>query len=333
MQPLTDSLGRTHTYLRVSVTDRCNYRCTYCMPTEGMSWMPRSSLLTYEEVGRLVSVFAEAGVERVRITGGEPLIRKDIDRLVGAVARTPGIRDVAMTTNAHLLAPIAQRLVDAGLSRINVSLDSLQPERFRALTRGGDLQRVLEGIMAARSVGLGPIKLNAVVLRGENEDEVEHLVEYFSAWADDTELRFIEYMPFQARWHRCVPASELRERLSKRWTLTPLRTVSGSGPGTGGGPARTWRIAETGLTVGFISPLTEHFCATCNRLRLMADGHLRTCLAHEDTPSLRDLIRGGADQAQLDRAIRAMVLGKPWGHTCEEDGGTVFEGVMTSVGG
>ncbi|MCB9778271.1 MAG: GTP 3',8-cyclase MoaA [Alphaproteobacteria bacterium] len=338
MDALTDSLGRVHTYLRVSVTDRCNYRCTYCMPAEGMSWMPRADLLTYEEIGRVVGVFAGLGIRRVRITGGEPLIRRDIDALVASVAGTPGIRDVAMTTNAHHLARLADRLAAAGLSRINVSLDSLVPERFARLTRGGDLARVLDGIQAARDAGLGPIKINAVLLEGENDDEIDSLVDYFARWADDTELRFIEYMPFEARWHRCVPAAKVREQLSRRFTLAPRKTVPGDAPpggiqGSGAGPARTWVLAENGLTVGFISPLTEHFCATCNRLRLMADGHLRTCLAHEDTPSLRDLIRGGADDPALADAIRAMVLGKPWGHDCGEHDGALFQGVMTGIGG
>ncbi len=333
MEALTDSLGRVHTYLRLSVTDRCNYRCVYCMPEEGMSWMPRDDLLSYEELGRVVRVFAAMGIERVRLTGGEPLIRRDITHLVDVIASTPGIADVAMTTNAHLLAPHAQALADAGLTRLNVSLDTLRADRFKALTRGGDLARVLTGIDAARAAGLTPIKINAVVLQGENDDEVEDLVEFFSRHAADTELRFIEYMPFEARWHQCVPARKLRERLARRWTLTPLRQVAGTGPGSGAGPARTWRIEETGLVVGFISPITEHFCATCNRLRLMADGHLRTCLAHEDTPSLRDLVRGGATDGDLDAAIRAMVMGKPWGHDCQVEGGQVFQGVMTSVGG
>lgn len=333
MEPLVDSLGRVHSYLRVSVTDRCNYRCVYCMPAEGMTWIPRQDLLTYEEIGRVVGVFAGLGITRIRLTGGEPTIRRDITQLVQRVAATPGITDVAMTTNAHHLHALAAPLADAGLTRINVSLDSLRADRFARLTRGGDLARVLAGIDAARDAGLGPVKINAVVLAGENDDEVEELVEFFSQWPDDTELRFIEYMPFEARWHKCVPARQLRERLGQRWTLAPHRTVAGQGPGTGAGPARTWKVVETGLTVGFISPLTEHFCATCNRLRLMADGHLRTCLAHEDTPSLRDLVRAGADDQQLEDAVRAMVLGKPWGHDCQADGGTLFEGVMTRVGG
>ncbi len=327
MAPLTDSLGRVHTYLRISVTDRCNYRCTYCMPAEGFRWMPHAEVLSYEEITRLARIFAAAGVRRLRLTGGEPTLRKDLPELVGMLSEIPGIQDIALTTNGHFLVDQAEPLARAGLRRINISLDSLRPERFARLTRGGDLARVLRGIEAAHQAGLRPVKINAVLLKGENEDEVEELVEHFGQQADRTELRFIEYMPFEARWHQCVPAAKVRQRLAERYTLIPQRGSSGEGP------ARSWMIEESGLLVGFISPLTEHFCAGCNRLRLMANGHLRTCLAHEDTPSLRDLLRQGASDEQLDRAIRAMVMGKPWGHDCQADGGTLFEGVMTGVGG
>ncbi len=328
VEPLVDTLGRVHTYLRVSVTDRCNYRCVYCLPEDGMTWLPRDDLLSYEEIGRIVGIFAAMGVKKIRITGGEPTIRSDIDRLVAAVASVPGIDDVAMTTNAHHLERLADRLASAGLRRINVSIDTLRSDRFAALTRGGRLDRVLAGMVAARRAGIAPIKLNAVLLRGENDDEACDLVEFAARHADTTELRFIEYMPFEARWHETVPAREVRDRLAARWRLEP---EGREGPTAG--PARNWRIPELGLRVGFISPLSEHFCATCNRLRLQADGHLRTCLAHEDTPSLRDLLRGGASDAALTQAVRDMVMGKPVGHDCTLDGGTVFEGVMTGIGG
>ncbi|MFT5681354.1 MAG: cyclic pyranopterin phosphate synthase [Myxococcota bacterium] len=325
--PLTDQYGRVHTYLRVSVTDRCNYRCVYCMPAEGMSWVPRKELLTYEEIARIVRVFAGLGIRQIRLTGGEPTMRSDITQLIATLRDIPGIDDLSMTTNAHTLARLAQPLVEAGLTRLNVSIDSLKPDRFAALTRGGDLKRVLDGIEAARAAGLTPIKLNAVLLAGENEDEIFDLVEYAAAADGDLQLRFIEYMPFEARWHRCVPAAEVRRRLATRYTLatTPDKI--------GGGPSREWRIAENGLRVGFISPLSHRFCDTCNRLRLMVDGHLRTCLAHEDTPSLRDLLRQGASETELADSIRLMVLGKPDGHHCEVDGGEVFQGVMTGIGG
>lgn len=325
--PLVDSYGRVHTYLRVSVTDRCNYRCVYCMPAEGMSWRPRDELLTYEEIARVVFVFAKLGIRQIRITGGEPTLRSDITQLISALSQIEGIDDLAMTTNAHTLGRLAPRLADAGLKRINISIDSLRPDRFKAITRGGSLSRVLAGIEAARAAGMTPIKLNAVLLRGQNDDEIFDLIDYCAAAGGDLQLRFIEYMPFEARWHECVPAAEVRDRISERYAIVPDTSKVGAGP------SKTWRIPALGLKVGFISPLSNRFCDSCNRLRLMVDGHLRTCLAHEDTPSLRDLIRTGASDDQLERAIRLMVMGKPDGHHCEVDGGTLFEGVMTGIGG
>jgi len=326
--PLEDSFGRQHTYLRVSVTDRCNYRCVYCMPESGLSWVPRDELLTYEEIARIVRIMASMGVSKVRITGGEPTLRSDIISLISAIRSIDGIEDIAMTTNGHTLAGLADQLAEAGLNRVNVSIDSMDPDRFAELTRGGNLERVLKGIAAARTAGLTPIKLNAVLLAGENEDALFDLISYCEPNAEDTELRFIEYMPFEERRFETVPAEQIREKLRQRYTL------SVSAPrGHSDGPARSVQIAENGLKVGFISPLSEHFCATCNRLRLMADGHLRTCLAHDGTPSLKDLIRTGLTDTELETEIRAMVLGKPSGHDCQIDGGTLFEGVMTAIGG
>jgi len=324
--PLEDRFGRAHTYLRVSVTDRCNYRCVYCMPAGGLSWQPKDEQLSSAEIIRLVQIFVGMGVQKVRLTGGEPTLRADLPALVEGLARLPGLRDLALSTNGHTLAALAPRLRAAGLHRVNISLDSLDPDRFRALTRGGDLARVLAGVDAALSAGLRPVKINAVLLRGHNDDEAPALVAWALERAPHLELRFIEYMPFEARWHQSVPAAELRRALAPRFPLEP------DGPrGPLDGPARRFRVGP--LKVGFISPLSEHFCATCNRLRLGSDGHLRTCLAHEDTPSLRDLLRGGADDAALAAAIRAMVAGKPEGHSALLDGGTPFEGVMTGIGG
>ncbi len=328
VRPLTDSYERVHTYLRVSVTDRCNYRCAYCMPEDGYEWMPKADLLSFEEIARVVSVFVSMGVRSVRLTGGEPTIRKDIVQLVSRLANIDGLEDLAMTTNASRLSRLAKPLADAGLQRINVSLDSLDPIRFAALTRGGRVEDVLEGIAAARDAGLGPIKINAVMLNGINEQDALLMTEALSRHAQDTVLRFIEYMPFEARGYHSVSAEQIRELLREKYTLTPLETGH-----VGRGPARRWKVVETGLELGFIAPLSQRFCGDCNRLRLMADGHLRTCLAHEDTPSLLQLIREGASDRVLQRAIRLMVLGKPEGHFCEMDGGEVFEGVMTSVGG
>ena len=327
-EPLKDSFGRVHTYLRVSVTDRCNFRCVYCMPAEGLSWKPRDSLLRYEEVGRLVRIFAEMGVTKVRLTGGEPTIRSDFAQLVGALGQIEGLRDIAMTTNGHTLARLAPTLAKAGLTRVNISIDTLDDEGFTQITRGGRLARVLEGIEAAVDAGLTPVKLNAVLLRGDNDDQLVPLVEYAAARAPAVELRFIEYMPFEARWHKSVRSGELRERLAAHYTLVP-----GAPRGPDAGPSKTRAIAENGLVIGFISPLSEHFCASCNRLRLSCEGQLRTCLAHEDTPSLRDLIRAGHSDDALADAIRAMVMAKKAGHEALLEGGVPFQGVMTSIGG
>ena len=323
---LLDRFGRLHTYLRVSVTDRCNFRCVYCLPEQGMQWMPRREVLSFEEIGRIVAVMAQMGLRRVRLTGGEPTIRRDINALVHAVAGVPGIGDVSMTTNAHRFAAQAEGLAAAGLRRVNISIDSLDPARFATITRGGDLAAVLAGIQAARAAGLVPIKLNMVVMRGINDDEIVSLVRYFQPHAADTVVRFIEYMPFEGRWHENMPAGEMRARLASEFGA-----LSPASMDVGAGPANYWRAGE--LKVGFIAPLTEHFCAQCNRLRLLADGQLRTCLAHEDTPNLRDLLRGGASDAVLSDTLRAIVLGKPAGHEAEAEGGKFFEGVMTGIGG
>ncbi|MCB9674212.1 MAG: GTP 3',8-cyclase MoaA [Alphaproteobacteria bacterium] len=325
--PLVDRFGRAHTYLRVSVTDRCNYRCTYCMPAVGLDWLPRAQVLSYEEVARLVRVFASMGVSRVRLTGGEPTLRRGIVDLVGMIARTPGVTDLSMTTNGHALAARANDLAAAGLTRLNVSLDTLDPERFAAITRGGNVAAVLAGIDAALEAGLQPVKINCVVIAGQNDGDLHAMVDHF-AGRPGTQLRFIEYMPFEGNGgqKQHVPAAELRRRLAERHTLTPIERQ-------GGGPSRDVRL-DNGLVVGFISPITEHFCDACNRLRLQADGSLRTCLSRDDAPNLRDLLRGGADDAALEAAIRAQVFGKVAGHEAHVDGDfRVFEGVMTRVGG
>ena len=261
----------------------------------------------------------------MRLTGGEPTIRRDLPRLVSALAAVPGIDDISLTTNAHRFATQAKALRAAGLSRVNISLDSLDPKRFGEITRGGDLGAVLAGVEAARAAGLTPIKINMVVMKGVNDDEVLAMARWCLPHRADTILRFIEYMPFEGRWHENVSAADMRAKLGE---LGELKTVDER---LGGGPAKYWEVA--GLRVGFIAPLTEHFCASCNRLRLLADGHLRTCLAHEETPSLRDIVRKGASDDELAGTIRAIVRGKPAGHEALTEGGRFFEGVMTGIGG
>lgn len=324
--PLVDRFGRRHTYLRVSVTDRCNYRCVYCLPAEGVRWMPRDHLLSYEEIARLVRVFARLGVTGVRLTGGEPTVRRDLPDLIAALSAIEGIEDIAMTTNGHLLAGHASELARAGLRRVNISLDTLDPERFKALTRGGRVDRVLAGIEAALAAGLGPVKINCVVVRDHNEDDVVELVRHFGAWPDRVVVRFIEKMPFRNEGWQVVPSAVLRERLSRELTLEPVPRAVGQGP------AGNWRVAETGQLLGFISPMTEHFCQACNRLRLGADGDLRTCLSRDDTPNLRDTLREGIDDDALEQLLRRMVWGKVAGHEAHT-GARAFEGVMTQIGG
>lgn len=327
--PLLDRFGRVHTYLRVGVTDRCNLRCTYCMPAEGLSWLPRDDLLTYEELARLVAVMARAGVRKVRLTGGEPTVRRDLVELVRALAAVPELEDLAMTTNGLLLESLAAPLADAGLRRVNVSLDDTDPATFARLTRGGDVARVLRGIAAARAAGLTPVKINAVVVAGQNDDAPLRLVRHF-ADAPDVELRFLETMPFERvdPTRRHLPAARVREALAAISPLEPLP------PPPHGGPATRYRLTATGQVVGFVSPLSEHFCDACNRLRLQADGHLRTCLSREAEPSLRELVRGGATDAALLREVRRRLWGKVAGHEAHlGDEGRPFEGVMTSVGG
>lgn len=323
--PLIDRYARVHTYLRVSVTDRCNYRCTYCMPAEGLDFLPRPHVLSYEEITRLVRVFVGLGVKRVRLTGGEPTIRRGIVDLVGMLGAIEGLEDLSMTTNGHVFAKKAEALTAAGLKRVNVSLDTLDPVKFAALTRGGDVHRVLESIDAALACGLTPVKVNCVVVGGENEDDLEPLVAYFAA-RPGTQLRFIEYMPFGANDKHHVPVRVLRERLAHHGS-TPVER-------SGGGPSRDVRL-DNGLVVGFISPITEHFCESCNRLRLQCDGNLRTCLSRDDAPNLRDLLRAGATDAELEQAIRTQVYGKVAGHEAHLDGSGFksFEGVMTRIGG
>ena len=323
---LVDAFGRVHTYLRLSVTDRCNFRCIYCLPAEGMPWMPRTEILSFEEMARLVTVFAGLGIRRVRITGGEPTLRKDLVDLVRLLSDL-GLDEIALTTNGLKLEKLAEPLAEAGLTRLNVSLASLDETCFSELTRGASLARVLRGIQAAWDAGLTPVKINAVLLRGKNDGEVMRLVEYFEPEAHRTELRFIEYMPFEARWHQSVPAAELRDRIRQHRHLKPVERDRA------GGPADTYRVQESGLKLGFISPLSERFCASCNRLRLMANGHLRTCLSDDGTPSLRDLLRQGHSDTQLAIAIRKMVAGKRESHGCTIEGGVPFEGVMTRIGG
>ena len=331
--PLVDAFARRIRYLRVSVTDRCNYRCTYCMPEEmgeGITFQPRAAVLTFEEISRLVTVFARLGVRKVRLTGGEPTIRRGIVELVGRVRAVPGIEEVVMTTNGHLLAELAAPLAAAGLAAVNVSIDTLDPARFAALTSRGDLARVQAGVDAAVAAGLR-VKTNTVALRGTNDAELVALCEY--AWARGAVPRFIEHMPMSEGQIYATDAelSAAAIRRTLEAALGPLEVADRPGPDAG--PARYWRVQATGREVGLISAMTEHFCDDCNRLRLTATGDLHACLGHDDALSLRDVLRGGGSDDDVVRGIAAAVTGKRAGHVFERTGAGAPTTHMIGIGG
>ena len=309
---INDAFNRPINYLRVSVTDRCNLRCVYCMPPEGVQLIPHEEILRYEEIELIVRAATSLGLSKVRLTGGEPLVRAGIVGLVRALANVPGIDDLAMTTNGLLLTQQARALAAAGLRRVNVSLDTLRPERFARLTRLGKLEQVLAGIEAAQAAGLAPVKLNTVVVRGLNDDEVVDIAR--TTLEHDWHVRFIELMPLveSADWAAdgYVPASEIKARVE---TLGPLAPAAGAVK-AGNGPARYYRLPGARGTVGFITPVSEHFCFQCNRLRLTADGKLRPCLLRADEVDLRAPLRAGANEAEVANLIASAVHLKPEGH-------------------
>jgi len=330
--PLLDGFARRIRYLRVSVTDRCNYRCSYCMPEDlgdQLSFAPKSAVLSFEELERVITIFARLGVRKVRLTGGEPTVRKGIVELVARIHRIPGIDQVVMTTNGHLLAELAAPLAAAGLSAVNVSVDTLDPARFATLTGRGELPRVLAGIDAAVGAGLA-VKTNAVALRGVNEHELAALCE--DAWSRGAVPRFIEHMPMSEgqlyATEAELPSSEIRGRLEA--VFGPLSQEAR--PGADPGPARYWSVGG-GREVGIISAMTDHFCGDCNRLRLTATGALHACLGHDDAVSLRDVLRGGGSDEDLVRAVAGAVTGKRAGHVFDRSGTGGPGKHMISIGG
>ncbi|HEY1720417.1 MAG TPA: GTP 3',8-cyclase MoaA [Magnetospirillaceae bacterium] len=307
---MIDPFGRTISYLRVSVTDRCDFRCLYCM-SEDMTFLPKADLLTLEELDRLCSAFIAKGVRKLRLTGGEPLVRRNVMSLVRSLSRhldTGALNELTLTTNGSQLARFAGELRDCGVRRINVSLDTLDPAKFKAITRWGDLDKVLDGIEAARTAGLA-VKINAVALKNANEDEIPSLMEW--AHGNGMALTLIEVMPMgdigEGRIDQYVPLSLLRARLSQHYTLTDL-------PDDTGGPARYVRVGETGGKLGFITPMTHNFCEACNRVRITCTGTLHTCLGHEDASDLRKPLRASADDNLLSEAIDRAIGAKPKGH-------------------
>jgi cyclic pyranopterin phosphate synthase len=305
---MIDPFGRTVSYLRVSVTDRCDFRCVYCM-AEDMNFLPRADLLSLEELERLCAAFIRLGVKKLRLTGGEPLVRKGVMGLFERLGQRlgQGLDELTLTTNGSQLATHAAGLRAAGVKRINISLDTLDEQKFAAITRWGRLPQVLGGIAAAKAAGLA-VKINMVALKGVNEDEISSML----AWCGEQgfDLCLIETMPMGEVVHReetHLPLDGVRRRLDQDWTLSPSRHVTG-------GPARYWDVAETGTRIGFITPLSNHFCDDCNRVRLTCTGTLYMCLGQEDAADLRAPLRASADDAMLERAVHAAIARKPKGH-------------------
>ena len=310
---LIDSFGRTIEYVRLSVTDRCDLRCFYCLPKGFKDFEEPGEWLSFTEIERVIKAFGELGVRRIRITGGEPLVRKNIPELAHRLSRLPGIDDLSLSTNAVQLKRYATQLRRANVSRLNVSLDSLNPERFREITNGGKLEKVIDGLMAAKAAGFSPIKINTVLMQGINDDEAEDLVAF--CIEHGFTLRFIETMPMgntgRNASNHYINLQDVKQRLAQKYELIP-------GMMPGGGPARYVQVAGTDLRIGFITPLSQHFCETCNRVRLAADGTLYLCLGQSDKVELRPLLRAGVSDAQLKQVIVDAIALKPERHEFNE---------------
>jgi cyclic pyranopterin phosphate synthase len=309
-EKLVDTFGRQVDYVRISVTDRCDFRCVYCM-SEDMTFLPRAKILTLEEIAQISSAFVELGVEKIRITGGEPLVRRDVEKLIGEIGKLDGLRELNITTNGSQLPRLSKALREGGVNRLNISLDSLDPDLFRRITRTGELEQVLEGIDVARRTGFEKIKINAVILKNRNHHEVIPLVDYASERGLD--ISFIEEMPLGTiddhdRAEAYYSSDEIRRDLSEKYTLLPSTEVTG-------GPSRYFNISQTGTKVGFISPHSHNFCGTCNRVRLTAEGRLLLCLGQEHSVDLRRIVRSyPVDKERLKQAIRESMAIKPKGH-------------------
>jgi cyclic pyranopterin phosphate synthase len=326
--PLVDSFGRVADDLRISVTDRCNFRCTYCMPAEGLAWLPKSEILSFEELTRVLSVFVGLGVRSIKVTGGEPTVRADLPTLISMFREVePGL-DISMTTNGVLLDRLAEPLAHAGLDRVTVSCDSLMRHRFAEMTRRDALERVRSGVRAAARAGLEPIKINCVVIGGQNDGEVVE----FARWSRETGyvVRFIEYMPLDAdhAWERAkvVPSRSIAEAIDAAYPLLPLAPD--------GEPARRYAFADGAPGgIGFIASVSEPFCDSCNRLRITAEGQVRACLFSLEETDLRGPMRGGADDAELERLIRRSVWRKWSGHRINHPDFVQPDRSMSMIGG
>ena len=326
--PLVDRFGRVHRDLRLSITDRCNLRCTYCMPDEGMTFLPRDETLTLDELTRVAGVAVSLGIRAIRLTGGEPLVRRGVVELVGRLAAL-GLDDIGLTTNGMLLGPLALPLAAAGLTRVNISCDSLRADRFAAVRHRGDLATVLASMDGAEAAGLRPLKVNVVLVRGVNDDEVLD----FAGFARTTGrvVRFIEFMPLdhQGDWSRTavVPGREVLEVIGSRW---PLEAV---GDANAAAPATRYRFTDGAGEIGVISSVTEPFCGTCDRLRITADGSVRNCLFSDEERSLRDVLRNGGGDDELELALRVAVWAKLPGHAINEPSFLRPRRSMSMIGG
>lgn len=326
---LIDDFGRRVSYVRISVTDRCDFRCVYCM-SEEMTFLPRAQVLTLEEISMVAQAFTELGVEKIRLTGGEPLVRRDIEQLVDDIGQLPGLSDFTMTTNGASLRKHAQRLYAGGLRRLNISLDSLDPERFKKLTRTGDLTRVIDGIHAAKEAGFTRIKLNAVILKGRNDDEVLDLVDF--ARDEGLDISFIEEMPLgdvsdHSRAETFYSSDDVQALIEKRYTLTPTTETTP-------GPSRYFKMADSQSRVGFISPHSHNFCDTCNRVRVTVEGRLLLCLGNEHSVDLRAVLRRyPGDMPRLKEAIVNALPLKPERHHFTTDGDIQVVRFMNMTGG
>jgi len=328
--PLQDTFGRIVTNLRISVTDRCNFRCTYCMPEEGMIWLNKTELLTFEEIARLTSIFASLGINKIRLTGGEPLMRKDLHILIEQISRVAGIHDIALTTNGYFLADQAEVLAAAGLKRINVSMDSLDPVIFSSLVRRDYLHKVWQGLDAMERLPVGPVKVNVVLIRGKNDHEIEDFARL--ARTKPFIIRFIEFMPIGAGdgWtiEHVVPSKEIIERINSMNgpKLVPVEYH-------GSQPADRYRFEDGTGEIGFISSVSEPFCGSCNRVRITSDGKLRTCLFSLQETDLKNLLRGDSSDDAIREAIVAAVQKKEEGHLINRPGFVRPDRTMSQIGG
>lgn len=331
MNQIVDPFNRKITYLRVSVTDHCNYRCHYCRDEDHQTHTKKSQVLTFEEIARIVRLFAELGVTKVRLTGGEPLLRKDILDLTRILGEIPGLSDIPLSTNAHLLPAMALKLKNHGINRANISIDSLIPERFKEITRDGDLETVINGIDAAISVGMKPIKLNMVVMKGTNDDEIESMIEF--AINRGLDLRFIETMPIGLAGIEAVDR-HLSEKdiLDRVYSAYGDRLISQDSKQTDG-PAKTLKIEGTNTSIGTISAVSNNFCSSCNRVRLTAKGELILCLGQKDSVSLRDAIRSGMKDQEVKQLILNAITKKPEKHFFDSVVDNISNRQMVEMGG